>query len=200
MAWKRTGTGYPEQIDPASGDYGPAFEAVDYPGTVGLRGRAIWDTPVYNNFGGTGKGTVGPSDQGSAYATPVRELVVTNEPLLWWPASENVTRWNPWVEGPNGYSQGGEQNQGTAIPVEPLVMSSHPMNGTGNFFMSDPSLWGASLSMQTDWDHMALGGTVMLGHQSFARSPGQAQFSPEFYPSTVYEPAPAWGSVQPKAV
>jgi hypothetical protein len=80
----------------------------------------------------------------------------------------------------------------------PLPVSSHNPVGTGNFFASDPSLWGASLSMQTDWDHMALGGTVMLGHQSFARAPLQQQFSPELEPSTAFDPAESFGLLAPK--
>jgi hypothetical protein len=203
MAWKQQGT-YPPEKDNATQDFRPAFQndPRGWPGggAQSLVGRRLFDTEVWNPQAGGGIGTVGPSDSGSSFVHPVREQVTTNAPLQWWPATENVTRWTPWTPGPNGYSQGGLINQGTAYEVEPLPMSSHPMNGTGNFFQSDPSLWGASLSMQTDWDHMALGGTVILGHQSFARSPGQAQFSPEFYPSTIYEPAPAFGSVAPKVV
>lgn len=185
------------QIDPASGDYEPAFEAADYPGNISLRGRSMWDTPVYNNFGGSGRGTTGPSNQGSVYSTPVRELVATNEPLVPFATTENITRWSPWLGGGNTRFDGSDAQ---AVAQEPLHVSSHNMVGTGNFFASDPSLWGASLSMQTSWEHMALGGSVMLGHQTYSRTPVQSQFSPEFYPSTVYEPAPSFGSVVPRVV
>jgi hypothetical protein len=47
--------------------------------------------------------------------------------------------------------------------------------------------------MQTDFTAICLGGSVMQGHQSFARSPRQEQFSPELNPSTQYSPAESFG-------
>lgn len=198
MAWKQrgAGAGVPEQPPDALGNP-VAFYGSVYDGPQSLAGRAAWDTPVYNNFGGGGAGTFGPSNSGSVYSTPVRELVATNEPLMAWGPSENITRWSPWLgEGNNRF----DGSDATAVAQEPLHVTSHSLFGNGNFFASDPSLWGASLSMQTSWEHMAIGGSVMLGHQTFIRSPIQQQFSPEFYPSTVYEPAPSFGSVVPKVV
>ena len=93
------------------------------------------------------------------------------------PTKENMTRWTPF--GPNG--------QVEALP-------SRPQNATLAF--TGAGLWRASLGAQTDWDHMAVGGTVELAGQQIYASL-QANSTVEFYPSTIYRPAPSFGSVAP---
>jgi hypothetical protein len=148
-----------------------------------LEGRALYDTPVWNDFGGGG----------SSFVNPVNELVATNEPLILHPAAENVTRWTPWQDG-----RGRLWSEGEPDGIGILALSSHSQAGNGNFFASDPQLWGASLSMQTDFTEICLGGTVMQGHQSFARAPLQQQHSPELEPSTTFDPAESFGLLTPK--
>lgn len=106
---------------------------------------------------------------------------------------ESITRWTPWEsEGVTPLANG-----------RPNQPSGHNLLGTANFFASDPSRGPGSPTagcyFSTDWTHMVLNqpGTVMLGHQTFW-GPRQPKPSVDFFPSTVYQPSPSFGSVAPK--
>jgi hypothetical protein len=113
---------------------------------------------------------------------PVAEICVTGQNQVPLPNHENMTRWSP---------------EGGLYPVGGVDTRSVAYFGHASFFASDPMRYGPP--WQTNWDHMALGGTVMQGHQTFW-APFQQKPSVDFFPSTEYNPYPSWGSVQRKVL
>ena len=144
-----------------------------------LRGRALWDSPKWQ------------------VPYPVAEISATQRQnaIDGAGAPESMTRWSPW------------EHDGGLDPLhngQHGVPSGHNLSGLGNFFASDPSRGPGSPSagcyMSTDWTHMVLNqpGSIIIGHQTFSPSPYQAKPSVDFFPSTVYQPSPSFGTVAPK--
>jgi hypothetical protein len=155
-----------------------AWDQNPYNDPRSLRGRALWDQAEWQ------------------VPYPVAEISANqhiDDGDYFQGAPESITRWTPW----------GHQG---VTPLEngaPNQPSGHRLLGNANFFASDPSRGPGSPSsgcyMSTDWTHMVLAqpGTVMIGHQTFW-GPYQPKPSVDFYPSTVYQPFPSFGSMSKK--
>jgi hypothetical protein len=144
-----------------------------------LRGRALFDQTVWQ------------------VPYPVAEISANNVPddgdfALGTP--ENITRWTPWGMYTVRALANGAENQ----------PSGHRLLGNASFFASDPSRGPGSNTagcyFSTDWTHMVLNqpGSIIIGHQTFSPAPIQPKPSVDFFPSTVYQPSPSFGTVAPK--
>src|SRR5438132_7915336 len=138
MAWKRQPS---RQMDS-----GPSSE--EYPAPRGYQAGA-WAPEPYENPN-TLEGRAMFDSPVWQVPYPVAEICVTGENQVPLPAHENMTRWSP---------------ESGLVPVDGVDTRSVSYFGHASFFASDPARWGSYF--QTNWDHMAIGGTVMQGHQTF---------------------------------